>query len=309
MANLIVKIALILLPVVTIAITFEIIARRIPTTYNTKVNHFKNKKKQIEILVMGSSHSNYGINPQYFEREAFNFSNTSQFLYQDYKVLLKYLPECNKIKMVIIPISYFSLHSDLASSPEAWRCAYYSFYMGVQAKVSQSAFDLKNYSALFLWDGPIELIKGIRNSKELNINEFGYQTPEKSESNIAEIINDKSGKMRVANHHEIMKSYLFHSNLSTLDRMAEVLSNRKIKIVFVITPVYKTYYQNISKNNYDIMINAIDKIARKYSAKSFNYFYDDRFKRHDFMDNDHLNAEGAKKFSIILKNEVIDRLM
>lgn len=307
MTKLIIKIVLVLLPVIIFVIVFELLARTIPTSYSAKNNLLTQKKSQIEILILGSSHSNFGINPQFFGREAFNISNTSQCLYEDYEVLLKYLPECRNVKTVIIPISYFTLQSDLALSPEAWRCAYYSFYMGVQCEESPSLFELKNYSALVLWDGPLGVIKAIRNGNNMNINEYGYQTPEKSKSSINEIINDKAGKARVGYHDKFMDYNLLGFNINILNKIVAELNKRNIRIIFVTTPVYKTYYQNISKKNYVIMTKSIDKIARKYSAKYFNYFYDDRFNITDFLDNDHLNEKGAKKFSIILKNEVLDK--
>lgn len=300
------------IPMVVLAITFEVLARTIPTTYSTKHLNLLKRKSQIEILVTGPSHSNFGINPKYFGRESFNISNTSQGLYQDYKVLLRYLPECKSVKMVIIPISYFSLFYDMASSPEAWRCAYYPFYMGVQGDTTASV-GVRNYSALVLFGGPMEVIKNtLKNMFHINamdINEYGCQSPAKEKKPICEIINDNTGKARVAFHDSIMKSNLLGDNIAALDGIAKELTKRKIQIVFVVTPVYKTYSRYISKKNYQLMTAIIANISRKYSAKSYNYFYDSRFKLNDFADNDHLNENGATKFSILLKNEVIDKLI
>lgn len=305
MLILIKKTFLILLPVMAVALGFELAARKIPTTYGAKLAAFNKKKHAIEILVLGSSHSNFGINPQYFGREAFNLSNTSQGLYQDYKLLLRFLPEFGNLKTVIIPISYFSLQSDLAKTPEAWRCGYYSYYMGVQADTSSATFDLRNHSALFLWDGPLKVLSGIRKVKKMDINEYGYQAPEPSKKSINEIINDDAGKKRVAYHDQLMDPSVIQSNMRALEDMVGELNKRNIKAVFVTTPVYKTYHDHISADNYRIMTEAIETLTSKYSLKYHNYFYDSRFTLSDFLDNDHLNEEGAKKFSGILKNEVL----
>lgn len=305
MFKLIIKLILVLLPVIAILIAFELIARKIPTTYSTKLSSFNAKKSKIEILVMGSSHSNFGINPEYFGRVAFNLSNTSQCLNQDYKLLLKYLPECENVKMVIIPISYFTLQSDLAQSPEAWRVSYYSYYMGVQTDNICSIYDLKNYSALFLWDGPLQVIKAVRNIKNMNINEYGYQVPEKHKQSIDDVINEREGKKRVNYHDKVMKMSLIGFNISILELMVKELKRRNIEAVFVTTPVYKTYKQFISAKSYKIMTDVINNLSAKYSVQYFNYFDDKRFDFNDFLDNDHLNEEGAKKLSLILNNEVI----
>lgn len=301
------KLIIILLPIFTLVIIFELLARAIPTSYKTKHNNLMNKKDQLEILVLGSSHANFGIDPQYFGRAAFNISNTSQCLYQDYNVLLKYLPECKNVKMVIVPISYFTLQTELALSPEAWRCMNYSVYMGVKGDESHSVFDLRYQSALVLWDGPIGVIRSLRKNKKLDINEYGYQAPDKSKKDINEVINDSAGEARVQYHDKIMKYDLLNYNIVILNKLIDELKKRNIKIVFVTTPVYKTYYQHISKKNYETMINVLNDISQKKSVTYFNYFNDNRFEINDFMDNDHLNNAGAKKFSVILKNEVIDK--
>jgi len=98
------KLILILFPVLVFVITLELYARSIPTSYSIKDMELIKKQDQIEILVLGSSHSNFGINPKYFGHEAFNISNTSQDLFYDYQLLLKYLPKCENLKIVIIPI-------------------------------------------------------------------------------------------------------------------------------------------------------------------------------------------------------------
>ncbi len=309
MTKLIFKIVLVLLPVVTLAIVFELLARRIPTTYSTKIYYFEKKKNAIEVLVMGSSYSNLGIDPQFFGREAFNFANSSQCLYQDYRVLLKYLPECRNVKMVILPISYLSLKTDLPSISESWRCPYYSLYMAVQADASASVFDLRTHSALFLWDGPLGVIYTLRHIPQMDINEYGHQSLPDKVPSIEKRVDDRNGKQRVALHEGLMRDDLLDFNIGTLNEMADMLNKRHIKIAFVITPVYKTYYEHITKSNYELMTNTINRIAEQHSARCFNYFYDSRFEFDDFRDNDHLNGRGTKKFSTFLKNEVIDKLL
>jgi hypothetical protein len=309
MATLLRKILCLFLPAAALLFGFELLARTIPTSYRTKHHYLMAKSDRIEVLVLGSSHANFGINPRYFGRDAFNISNTSQCLQQDYNVLLRYLPACKKIRLVVVPISYFTLLSDLALSAEGWRCAYYPVYMGVNGDKSASAFELKNHSALFLWDGPIGVIRSSRSINSINLNEYGYQTPVKTGAAKIDMINDIAGKNRVEYHHKIMSKNLLNYNVSMLEKMAEVLRRKNIKMVLITTPVYKTYSDNISKDNYDIVNKAISSVSKKYSVPVFNYFYDKRFEISDFVDNDHLNELGSKKFSLILKDEVIDTML
>lgn len=306
MSKLIKKILLLLLPVFAFLALFESLARTIPTSYGFKQKALDAKKESVEVLVLGSSHANFGIDPQYFGRPGFNIANTSQCLAQDYQLLLKYLPECRKLKLVVVPVSYFTLQSDLALSPEAWRCAYYSVYMGVKADAAASGWELRNRSALALWDGPIGVLKNLKKTKKLPINEFGYQSPEPNKAKVEDVINDGTGIERVAYHNRIMNPAVVESNLAVLGEMAELLKKKQIKMVLVVTPVYGTYSRHVLAKNYDIMVRGIEAVSSRYGVKSYNYFYDNRFDMSDFSDNDHLNARGAQKFSRILKQEVID---
>jgi len=300
MIKLTIKIILCLLPLILTAITFELIARRIPNSYSAKVNLLMSKKDSVEILIMGSSHSNHGINPKYWNKEALNLANANQSLLQDYNILSKYLPECKKVRTVIIPISYFSLQYDMASSPEQRRCAYYSFYMDVKGAES-ARFDIRNHSALFLWDGPLGVIESMRRNKVV-MNEYGYQPPDNNKT-----INRETGKKSVAMREANMYINLLGSNLKILERMLTEFKSKDIKIIFATIPVYTTFSQNITKNNYDIMTSKINNIATKYGVKYYNYFYDNRFDVSDFWDDDHLNEKGALKFSAILWNDMVKK--
>lgn len=306
MTKLIKKILLIALPLLAFLALFEALARTIPTSYSQKYKALSTKKESVEVLVMGSSHANFGIDPQYFGRPGFNIANTSQCLPQDYQLLLKYLPECKNLKLVLVPISYFTLQTDLALSPEAWRCACYSVYMGVNADASASGWELRNNSALALWEGPIDVLKNLKKIKKLRINEFGYQAPEPNKQRVDEVINDRTGQERVAYHNQIMNPSVLQLNLAVLGQMAELLKKKNIQMVLLVTPVYQTYARHVAAKNYETMVNGIAAVSKRYGIKSYNYFYDNRFDIGDFLDNDHLNERGAKKFSLILKQEVID---
>lgn len=308
MTILIKKILLLILPIFTIVITLELLARTIPTSYSIKDNFLKIKHDKIKTLILGSSQSNFGINPQYIGNDAFNIANTSQDLYYDYSVLQKYLPICKNVKLVIIPIGYHTLFSSgLASGQEAWRSNYYSYYLDIP-KPKNMKFELSQLSGLALWEGPSKIISSVGKKSSLKINEYGYQEPDVMSDDIRKIINDENGKKRVLSHHEIMNIKSLSSNVSIIDKIAQECIKNNIKFIFIVPPVYKTYSDNISKLYYAQIIDTINNLTQKYSANSYNYFYDYRLQIDDYWDNDHLNGDGAKKFSIILKNEVIEKI-
>ena len=64
----------IFLAVVIAFIPMEILLENIPNDYSFKKEYLDENSDSIEILVLGSSHSYYGINPIYFHLRAFNAS-------------------------------------------------------------------------------------------------------------------------------------------------------------------------------------------------------------------------------------------
>ena len=56
----------------------------------------------------------------------------------------------------------------------------------------------------------------------------------------------------------------------------------------------------------DIQAN-IQELCNEYGTKYYNYLNDPRFNPEDFVDHDHLNKNGAGKFSGVLEREVIEQ--
>lgn len=81
-------------------------------------NNYTEKQKQIlqnydsEVLILGNSHSFYGINPLSFNQKAYNFSNISQSLYFDELLLEKNITHFNNLKYVVLTIDYFTLSQE-----------------------------------------------------------------------------------------------------------------------------------------------------------------------------------------------------
>ena len=53
---------------------------RMPNSYNTKARLIEYAAPDCEVLVLGSSHEYFGINPSFFTQKGFNMANVSQTL-------------------------------------------------------------------------------------------------------------------------------------------------------------------------------------------------------------------------------------
>jgi hypothetical protein len=111
----------------------EIGLRKIPNVYNNKKDYILNNGKSIEALILGSSHAFYGINPIEIKHyKAYNFAFPSQTIFLDKEILKKYSGQLTNLKVIVIPISYFSLFSSMDKGLENWRLKNYNLYLDIQ---------------------------------------------------------------------------------------------------------------------------------------------------------------------------------
>ncbi|MDR2410253.1 MAG: hypothetical protein LBE13_19380 [Bacteroidales bacterium] len=87
MRKFIVRTFLYLLPVLLFLILLEILLRNIPNDYSYKKKYLDTQFCNIETLILGNSHSFYGIDPVYFSTNTFNAAHVSQSLDYDYEIL------------------------------------------------------------------------------------------------------------------------------------------------------------------------------------------------------------------------------
>ena len=111
----------IIIPIVLFFLVLEIAIRNIPNDYQLKKEYLDKNAEEINTLILGSSHTFYGVNPEYFSKKTFNAAYVSQSLDLDFEILNAYNSKLKKLKTVIIPISYFSLFETLETDIEKWR--------------------------------------------------------------------------------------------------------------------------------------------------------------------------------------------
>src|SRR5258707_792757 len=86
---------------------------KIPNAYARKEALLTSQAKDVEVLVLGSSHAYYAIDPEQFGRKAFNAAYIAQDLYYDSRIALKHLDAMPKLRQGIVPISDSTLEANL----------------------------------------------------------------------------------------------------------------------------------------------------------------------------------------------------
>lgn len=292
------KIIIIFLPTLLLLAIVEVMLCRFQTSYDVKKKQAYGRANRIEAIILGSSHALQGINPEIFGKNVYNLANVSQDLHHDMMFVQNYIEDFPELKLVILPVDYFSLKFKLANSPESFRQYFYSQGMGIYPEDFFDKLNIKNYSRIMLY-GPNKSIGYLVNGMPIpEIDENGFQCVQ------SKTMLD-NGKNRVEYHHEkLMNSSLINENIINLDNIVSYLTRKKINVVFVVMPVHESYRIHIDENNMKQMINHISTVSEKYNVKIFNYFYSKDFDDSDYYDSDHLNCSGANKFSRILYDDI-----
>ncbi len=300
------RLLLFLLPLFSLFVYLEINLRHIPTSYYLKRDLLEKNANKIEVLNVGSSQSLYGFAPRFIHPHYFNVADISQTIYYDRKITEKYLSQMPDLKLVIIPISYFVLWSQLHDGIEQWREYYYLQYWGIDFPET-NWYDIKKYSAVFLYE-PKHALGFIRTNFErghvLNMDNEGWIP--RSEIGDESVMGITSACNRVELHNSAISVSRMPQIVSDLRLFIEELQSKKIKVVFVSTPLYKTY--NFFTNPVIVSQNdsIITALCNDYKIRYFNYTNDSTFLMTDFFDTDHLNEYGAEKFSRIIKKDIVD---
>jgi hypothetical protein len=275
----------------------------LPNGYSMKRDRIEHRLSTIEILVTGSSHSFYAIKPGQLNKNAFSLAYISQDLFYDTRLLLKYAPEMPKLKLVIMTFSYFSLENDLQNTIESWRGSFYHQFYGLPPL---NRLDISNYSLIALY-GPSEsralFFNGFRSDSSESMEADGGAPDVAHESKNP----DLSSEAALARHNSSMAPARIPKNIGYLEEALRMLQSRNVAVIFVTTPVYKSYYSHMDPNAYFRMQGAIRSLSEQNKIPYYNYINDLRFFDSDFFDCDHLSARGAAKFTEILRADVLGR--
>lgn len=302
MKTFIIKILFFLLPLVVLGIGVELLLRGIPNEYSNKKEYLDKYGPEIKILILGSSHAYRGINPEYFSEPAFNAAMFSQSLDYDLKIIERYKNELDNLNTLIIPVSYFTLFSNLEMGIENWRKKNYNIY-----------YDFPNESK---WRFSTEILnaplqKNLSRIKDFYVHEKDHVEMEphgwEGQDKTATSFELEETGIQAAARHTFKTHDALEDNIKDLNKIINIASDHNWKVVLVIPPAFETYTENLAQSQLAITIEHCKKISSRNShVKFLNLLNSPEFNKIDFYDADHLNISGAQKFSVLLDHFIIN---
>lgn len=285
------------------AIIGEIIVRHLPSSYTTKDKSIRKNGESINTLILGSSHTYYGLNPDVMGDSIFNLANVSQTPEYDLAIIKYYQDILPNLHRLIIPVSYFTYRDPLLEDSEEWtRSIKYKTRMRLPLHSDLSIFNLE----ICDFDGYTGQLKNIFLKQPSNLSSkkgfgLGY-TLDRRDSDWC-----SKGQLRVATH-TISPSTRFNEVLDTQSKILDLAKIHDWEVILITTPTHSSYYNYLEPKQEMEMWKGIEYLTKKYSINYFDFLRDTRFSDEDFYDSDHLSDIGATKLSKILLDTLTNKV-
>lgn len=297
---------------------------RTRTDLYLKHQSFDKVKKDVEVLIIGSSSVETGLNPQYFDMKTFNLAFNAEDVYYNYSVLKKYEDQMPKLKIIVFGLT--SVAFDFIEEnflPHLAKDYFWDLDIYPQSKridkILLNSLIFKIHQHTFIPDLVLygKMPRAINYINEDNVpQEFFEQHVEGLLRNgfRAYGYNDIS-EIKLENHAnsqvDLFLSYVTkdkhiiqQENKEYIEKIIKIAQNKNIKIILVRTPT-SVYFRNKLPQDYaDLFLENIKSILDKYPEVKFYDFsnYDSLINIKDFLNSNHLNCLGAKKMSIMLNS-------
>ncbi|MDR0973178.1 MAG: DUF1574 domain-containing protein [Prevotellaceae bacterium] len=290
---------LFLLPIAVVVVIGEAVLRRISSDLSYKKEYLNAHASEIETLILGSSHSYFGIDPAYFSSNAFNAACVSQSPNYDFAILREYEQQLTQLKTIILPISYSTPWADLLQGGDSFRVTYYRTLFGIRfpdVSLKYNFYILSNTPKANM-SRVLTYLKG----NSVQCSPLGWMTTYHS-SEAQDL--EETGLTAAARHtrlHDALRQRIYEKNVDFVDSIIGIAERHDARVLLFTPPAYSTYRKHVDSEQLRVM----QETAERWAARSTNCTYvdlfaDPRFVAGDYYDADHLSEIGAKKLSLLL---------
>lgn len=289
----------IIIPLFILLTTAEVLLRKAPNNYSYKYKCFNTECKSTKILFLGSSHCECSFDCRYFSMKGFNMGSSSQSYQVDDLLFSRFFPKMDSLKYVVLVVSYFTPFIETSDLFMTHYCIDYKLHLSKKPKYNLNimSFDRHSFNTI------VNYVKG--NKKDINIDTTGYR-----DRSLMEKKNVKNWELngRNAAKDDTFKPInwsFYNKNYYYVNDIIQKCKTKNIKVILITTPKYYTYRKYINSTQLSFMYAFVNKITKNNSNTLYwNYSSDTSFHQDCFMNSDHLNDKGAKRFSIMINSRI-----
>ena len=264
-------------------------AESIPNSYTHKRDYMEQHGAEIRTLILGSSNAYDGLNPTVLPN-AFNLSNSSQTLEDDYRLLAKYIDSMDSLQTVIVGLDYHAL----GATSQANRRTYYTIYMDLYPRwpISKYSFEVCNPEMLVK-----KIIKYAVSRDVTRCDSLGQRvghTKQAAQSGaewwnkdvLSLVENDKLeiGNCRLA----------IEENTRYLHAIVDLCNAHNVQPVVVLLPVMEEYKKRLPVEQvelYEEVLQSLDSVAICIDASEWEIPED------GWYNATHLTKEASEEFT------------
>lgn len=267
----------------------EIYVRSLPNAAKSKHEFLQKNSRNVDVLVLGSSHAYYGIAPELLGSHAFSAAMVSQTLRYDDWLLHHYV--FDSLQCVVQTLSDFSLYEELEGGREWYLANRYRLYMDcdLHAPWSVYAWEITAFPVF------CEKLRTLWTPLRMKWSACGQ--------GLEYVLENRSGDwmekaaQRVATNHYTDFSHA-PENVEHLQHMADFCRERGAAFLLVKTPLHAAYRKCQDARQIANTERHLQSFLKKNpSARLLDFSADESFVDSDFYDSDHLSLQGSHKLS------------
>ena len=275
------------------------------------IDKFFNVPEDIEICNFGASHSQFSFNYESIQNEktCFNFALSSQLLLYDEKILNCYEEKLKPGGTVFFVVSYPVVFAEDLTKLETFLPSNYRYYRFLK-KEEIIAYDIKTdikqrCFRYFAVGGDIWKLF----FDNVNRNDEFWQSTAEMNCDIEEDARKAYLRHLVIGRLDDEGNLVVHQDsVDALYRMI-VLCQKKGMDTYLVTPPFLEEYMDQCLQSKDVnekFYGVMEGIVEKTGVQYLDYSLDERFRKDHslFLNSDHLNKAGAKKFTDIVLRDV-----
>lgn len=276
--------------ILCLLIPSEIYVEGMPNPARYKHEWMRQHSEEVQTLILGSSHTYYGISPDSLGEGAFSLALVSQTYQYDLYLLKHY--SMPRLRTLILPFSYFSMWEDESNMypPDISR---YRIYMDCDnhSRWSEYGFEFFNTKAF------VEKLKSLYTPPTETWSERGWGTNYTFESRPDPWDN---GAERAKNN-TYTDTTVVSANRIYLSSIFRFCRENGVKVILVTTPVSSTFLESEAPRQVAINNEERDRLLAIYPEVLYlNLESDSRFHDEHFHDADHLDTDGARLLTSLL---------
>lgn len=258
-------------------------------TYSYKQSLLQNK--DVEVIVSGNSHLGFGVlADSIFSFNTVNIATKARELNTDIDLLIDNIRDRKKLKALLIPISYYSLFSELNVAND---------YHQDQMRLYYNFFKIKKYDQGFFGNSLLlnepfrELMDDsyfLSFMKKRRVSDKGWR----ANGNLFMKDSNIIGKLQRLEAN-ISNMPLVEKNINRIKELNTECIANNVKLILVLPP-YSAYLYSLTDYKYNKIIHKIisEKLTDIKVVDALDFMPTDL----EFYENsDHLNVKGAKLFT------------